>query len=152
MNFNGFNNFEEFFRGFECKNNNGSTSNNPGCNDINGGFQDLNPEFFIVMGALIGDVLAGKLPFNVQNAVGNWLELVGQIMLTYNAQQQYFESGPGNYYNLSNKNTSNSNCPNNSNTDTTNNSKELDKLKDNIDKLTKEIEELKKDLERMKKE
>ena len=32
--------------------------------------------------------MAGNLPFNVQNVVGNWLQLVGQAIEVFNAQQQ----------------------------------------------------------------
>lgn len=156
MNFNEFNNFEEFAKKF------GYTSDS-GCNDIKGGFQDLNPEIFTVIGELLGNVMAGNLPFNVQNAVGNWLQLVGQAILTYNAQQQYFEGGPGNYYNTTNKNVNNSNCTQNNNTENSsnssnkkhnnikNNSTDVDKLKENIDTLTREVQELKKDMERIRK-
>ena len=72
---------------------------NFGCGDINGGFQHIYPEVFIVVAEILGDVMAGRLPFNVQNAVGNWFELIGQVILTYNAQQQYFQGGPGRYFN-----------------------------------------------------
>ena len=119
MNFNGFFNFEEFMKncGFNM-NNMGSSCNcstipgaPQGCNDIPGGFQDLNPELFIIMGEILGNVVAGNIPFNVQNALGNWLQLVGQVILTYNAQQQYFQGGPGRYYDIRNKNVSNPFCP-----------------------------------------
>ena len=45
-------------------------------------FQNVNPELFIVVGELLGNVLSNELPFNVQNAVGNWLQLVGQAIET----------------------------------------------------------------------
>lgn len=61
-------------------------------------FQNVNPELFIVVGELLGNVIANELPFNVQNAVGNWLQLVGQAIETYNAQQQYYQQGPGRYF------------------------------------------------------
>ena len=35
------------------------------------------------------------MPYNVQNAIGNWLMLVGQAIVTFNAQQQYCMNGPG---------------------------------------------------------
>lgn len=101
--------------------NDGSNTNNGtddffnmGCHDIPGGFQSLNPQLFAVVGEILGDIIAGNLPFNVQNAVGNWLELVGQVILTYNAQQQYFEGGPGRYFNPRYYNVSNPFCSNTS--------------------------------------
>lgn len=85
---------------------------NMGCHDIPGGFQSLNPQLFAVVGEILGDIIAGNLPFNVQNAVGNWLQLVGQVILTYNAQQQYFQGGPGRYFNYRYYNVSNPFCGN----------------------------------------
>lgn len=87
---------------------------NMGCHDIPCGFQSLNPRLFAVVGEILGDIIAGNLPFNVQNAVGNWLELVGQVILTYNAQQQYFQGGPGRYFNPKYFNVSNPFCTNTS--------------------------------------
>lgn len=81
-----------------------------GCNDMPGGFQRINPMLFIVIGDILGDLMSGKLPFNVQNALGNWIQLVGQAIETYSSQQQYFQSGPGRYYSPKNLNITNSMC------------------------------------------
>lgn len=150
-------NFEEFFNSFYSSSQN-SGSNKEGCNDIPGGFQDLNPELFGVLGTIVGEVMAGNMPFNVQNAVGNWLELVGQIILVYNAQQQYFQSGPGLYYNSKNKNINNSYCESNtssssttsSSSNTSNCEKEIKQLKESIQGLVNEIEELKREINNIK--
>ena len=85
--------------------------NGYGCNDMPGGFQRVNPLLFIVIGNILGDAVAGRLPFNVQNAIGNWIQLVGQAIETYSAQQSYFQSGPGRYYSPNNLNITNSLCP-----------------------------------------
>ena len=61
--------------------------------------------------------MAANLPFNVQNSVANWLMLVGQAMLVYNAQQQYFQTGPGRYYDIRNKNVTNPFVHNNQTSD-----------------------------------
>ena len=76
-------------------------------------FQNVNPELFIVVGELLGNVIANELPFNVQNAVGNWLQLVGQALETYNAQQQYYQQGPGRYFTPDSFNVDNPFCQNN---------------------------------------
>lgn len=76
-------------------------------------FQNVNPELFIVVGELLGNVIANELPFNVQNAVGNWLQLVGQAIETYNAQQQYYQQGPGRYFTPDSFNVDNPFCQNN---------------------------------------
>ena len=135
MNFNGWGNFEDLFRacGYtnssdnsnnsnddnnsNNSNNNNNNNNNSnynsnyyGCNDIPNGFQTLHPELFIIIGEILGNIVAGSVPFNVQNSIGNWLQLVGQAILTYNAQQQYFQAGPGRYYEARNYNIVNPFC------------------------------------------
>lgn len=140
MKFSGWNSFEDMARacGYtnenndspgESKNNSTNNSNNMGCNDIPNGFQSLSPELFVTVGEILGNIIAGNIPFNVQNALGNWLELVGQVILTYNTQQQYFQGGPGRYYNPRYYNVNNPFCSTNSNTSqnsTTSNSKDSD--------------------------
>lgn len=138
MNQNNFNSWEDFFRfcGASSNNssNNNSTSNNgssrcenckPGNgqgeaserarnadSDIPGGFQDIPPQLLLVIGELLGNVIAGNLPSNMQNIVGNWLQLVGQIIEVFNAQQQYYQAGPGRYYNYIYRNVANPFCTN----------------------------------------
>lgn len=87
-----------------------TNENGFGCNDMPGGFQRLNPTLFIVIADILGDVMSGRLPFNVQNAVGNWIQLVGQAIETFSSQQQYFQSGPGRFYSPVNLNITNSTC------------------------------------------
>lgn len=119
MNFNGWGNLEDLLRA--CGYNNSSdNTDNTGCNDIPNGFQNINPQLFILIGDVIGNIIAGNIPFNVQNAIGNWFELLGQVILTFNAQQQYFQSGPGRYYDPKNYNVDNPSCSTNS-TDSTSN-------------------------------
>lgn len=113
MNFNGWVNFEDLLK--SCGYTNSSDSeNNSGCNDIPNGFQSLHPELFALIGELLGNIIAGSIPFNVQNVIGNWFELIGQAILVFNAQQQYFQSGPGRYFNPKNYNISNPFCNTNS--------------------------------------
>ena len=163
MEFNGWNSFEDLARacGYtSCNtdsNNTGETSNdnstnesfNMGCSDIPNGFQSLNPQLFVVIGEILGNMLAGSIPSNVQNSLGNWLELVGQAILTYNAQQQYFEQGPARYFNPRNYNVTNSffyttsqnNTPNNSSNKS--NCDKVDKLESRINELMVEMEKIK---------
>ena len=86
------------------------------CEDIPHGFQDINPQLFVLIGEILGNSIAGRIPFNVQNALGNWLQLVGQAILVYNAQQQYFQGGPGRYFDPEFFNISNPFCPSTSGT------------------------------------
>ena len=76
--------------------------------------QDLHPVAVITMGELIGNAMALDMPFNIQNLYGNWLMLAGQAMITFNAQQQFFENGPGNCYDRANRNIGNPQCQNSS--------------------------------------
>lgn len=179
MEFKGWSSFEDLARAcgyINCNENNrnnvNSESNNIGCNDIPDGFQSLDPQLFVLIGEILGNIVSGRLPFNVQNAIGNWLQLVGQVIETYNAQQQYFQSGPGRYFHPKNFNVANQFCPqnessssqnasskkDNSNKSKKDNSKEKssDESKDNkikqlelcISELKEEIEEIKKLLEK----
>ncbi|ACD22410.1 hypothetical protein FDE76_09190 [Clostridium botulinum] len=141
-----------------------SNNTNTNCNDIPGGFQNLNPQVFITLGQLLGNIMSANLPFNVQNALGNWLQLVGQTILTFNSQQQYFQGGPGRYYNLKYKNVANPFCPTpTSQTDTnqtsdsyenistnTSSSKSLNKYESEIKNLKNSIEELRKEITELK--
>lgn len=75
--------------------------------DIPNGFQDLDPILFLVVGELIGNIIAGSTPFNVANAISNYLNLIGQVIETYAGQQAYFQGGPGRLYNKKYKNITN---------------------------------------------
>lgn len=46
----------------------------------------LSPLEFTTLGTVIGYILSCTLTVQEQNSLGNWLELVGQILLTFNAQ------------------------------------------------------------------
>ena len=131
-----------------------------GCKDMTGGFQSVYPQLFVLIGEVIGAIISQKLPINVQNSFGNWLQLIGQVILTYNAQQQYFQGGPGRYFDPKYYNVSNSFC---NETDyvqngevksdvkissknkkkTRNLEKEISNLKNKINQLQREISDLK---------
>ena len=84
------------------------------CSDVPGGFQDFNPQILNLITVLFGNIAARKMPFNVQNALGNWLQLLGQVIITFNAQQQYFQGGPGRIYSPIYRNAANPFCSNSS--------------------------------------
>lgn len=46
----------------------------------------LTPFQFTTIGTITGYILAENLTVDQQNSLGNWLEFVGQLLLTYNAQ------------------------------------------------------------------
>ena len=129
------------------------------CEDIPCGFQRMYPQLFVIIGEIIGNAVAGRLPLNVQDAFGNWLQLVGQIILTYNAQQQYFQSGPGRYFSPINYNVSNPFCTYGSYTDEKEDKKshkkskvtkkDIRKLDSNINELVREMNSLKSEIEKI---
>ena len=124
-----------------------------------------------MIGELLGNVMAGNLPFNIQNVVGNWLQLVGQAIEVYNAQQQYYQGGPGRVYNPIYRNASNPFCPDGSDesqanistsrkktarskeraSSTISSDESIKELKSSIKELNNEIRELKKEIEKLKK-
>ena len=129
------------------------------CNDIPLGFQKMYPQMFVIIGEIIGNAVAGRIPVNVQDAFGNWLQLVGQVILTYNAQQQYFQSGPGRYFSPINYNVSNPFCTYGSFSENREDKKthkkskvsrkDIRKIDNNINDLVKEINSLKYQLDRI---
>lgn len=46
----------------------------------------LSPLEFTTLGVILGYLLSCNLTIDQQNSLGNWFELVGQIILTFNAQ------------------------------------------------------------------
>lgn len=51
-------------------------------------FSNIPPDKFALIAALLGVGIAKKLDANEQNSIGNFLESVGQSILTVNAQEQ----------------------------------------------------------------
>lgn len=124
--------------------------------DIPNGFQDIEPMLLVTIAEILANALTGKLPANVLIAYGNFLQLISQIIATYNAQQQYQQSGPGRYYNPTYRNVTNPYFINPSPTSnaggetTTEHSPPNEKERRNLDEirvLKKEIENLKKQVE-----
>lgn len=56
---------------------------------------DIPPGLFTLIAEALGIYVAKNLRLNDQSAIGNWIELVGQAILTFNAQQQLRQQGPG---------------------------------------------------------
>ncbi|MBD7915384.1 hypothetical protein H9660_09510 [Clostridium sp. Sa3CUN1] len=159
MNFNGWGNLEDLLNSYgynnNNNNNNNNTSTNEGCNDIPNGFQNLPPELVVLIAELLGNIIAGKIPFNLQNIIGNWFELLGQVILTFNAQQQYFQSGPGRYYDPKNFNITNPFCNNStsnasSNTSSTSSKSNTDIDINKLENLEKQVQELTNEINKIK--
>lgn len=75
--------------------------------DIPFGFQDIDPMLITVLGEVVGNILSGNMPTNVANAFGNWVQLIAQVIVMFNAQQQYSQAGPGRYYSPEYRNIAN---------------------------------------------
>ena len=153
---------------FGNPNANATKSQREACSDIPGGFQDIPPQLLLVIGELLGNVMAGNLPFNIQNVVGNWLQLVGQAIEVFNAQQQYYQGGPGRMYNPIYRNAANPFCSSSSDesqsnvasnkksngkssSNETQSNNDIYQLKKSIELLTDQIEELQKQIDDLKK-
>lgn len=157
----------------DCKFGNSNANSTKGqreaCSDIPGGFQDIPPQLLLVIGELLGNVMAGNLPFNIQNVVGNWLQLVGQAIEVFNAQQQYHQGGPGRVYSPIYRNAANPFCYNSSDesqsnvasnknknfnddisTNSTDFNDDIKGLKKSIELLNKQVNELQKQINDLK--
>jgi hypothetical protein len=111
------------------------------------GFQKMHPEEFVILAEILGNLSSLDLPYNLQNTIGNWLQLLGQVMITFNGQQQYFEQGPGRVFNTKNFNIDNESCPQNqsvSQSDFTSLSQQMEALQTGIDELKKRLDALEK--------
>lgn len=49
---------------------------------------NTNPEVFSIIGVIVGIILEDDYNANELNSIGNWIILVGQVLLTTAAQQQ----------------------------------------------------------------
>ena len=56
---------------------------------------------FVVIGTLAGVLIAKNLTINEQNTIGNFFELIGQVLLTINAQEYTLNSNRTNPNNIS---------------------------------------------------
>ena len=65
-------------------------------------FKNINPNEFTLTAFIIGYILCQNLNTNEQNSLGNWFELLGQVLETTAAQNQLLQ-------NNSNKTTNNVN-------------------------------------------
>lgn len=54
----------------------------------------LSPLEFASIGCLVGLIISAPLNSNEQNSIGNFLELVGQVVLTVQAQGSFNDPNP----------------------------------------------------------
>lgn len=108
---------------------------------------NIDPHVFSLLAVGVAYALVGNYNANEQNSIGNWLELVGQYMLTHAAQQQLIESRIEN----ANININSQNHKQNGNPFTDNNQgksnqtqrPEVDFLMDAIKKIQEELNNIK---------
>ncbi len=65
-------------------NNNNNTKKN--LSDFAEWLNSISPLEYVTVGTVIAYLISWELDANSQNSLGNWLEMVGQIMLTFSAQ------------------------------------------------------------------
>lgn len=133
--------------------------------DAQNGFQDVPPILITTLTEIIANIVSGRMPVNLANSFGNWIQLVAQVIAVYNSQQQYQQSGPGRSFDPAYKNIDNPFCENQSKLDgaeqvakvkkknkKTNNIREdnTGEIKEIIIALQKENEELKRELQELR--
>lgn len=59
---------------------------------VGSGFFGLPAELMSALGTVLGFALLGKLDYGQQNTLGNWLELIGQVLETNAAQGQFLQA------------------------------------------------------------
>ncbi len=85
---------------------------------------NTNPTLFSWSAVIIGTILCEELTVNEQNAIGNWLQLVGEYLLTYASQVALINAN---------------------NSEVMNNNQKIDKLEETLKRMEKELEQIKKD-------
>ncbi|MGF7058467.1 hypothetical protein [Brassicibacter mesophilus] len=56
----------------------------------------LPPQQFTGLATIIGFLIASRLTFDQQNSIGNFIELIGQVILTISAQGSTLQTGDNN--------------------------------------------------------
>lgn len=108
---------------------------------------NMDPHVFSLIAVGVAYALVDELTVNEQNSVGNWLELVGQYMLTHAAQQQLIEARiEKNNININTKNykqTGNPFTDNNQSKSNQTQRPEVEFLLDAVQKMQEELNNLK---------
>lgn len=86
---------------------------------------NINPATFTGSAIIIGFLLIDDLSVEEQSSIGNWLELVGMVLITYSSQITTNQSVQ--------KNDTDNNSDSNYNIDTL--KKTVDKIKECLDKM-----------------
>lgn len=103
-------------------------------------FQDITPEQLVIFCEALANSIARDLPFSLQYVSGNIFLLLGQIIITFNAQQQLHQDGYGLRYSPKNRDINNSNHKNNNNERT---NKSIDALEQTVLSLQQQIDNIK---------
>ena len=111
--------------------------------------QDVSPELLLWITEWVSNWGSLGLPFNVQNLLGNWLQLIGQIILVFNAQQQYWQEGPGAYYMRCSKTAKNDSLCQKNIAEKTISAAQIDRLQYQIIQMQQKIELLEQKLSKI---
>lgn len=59
------------------------------------GLSGIPPILYTLLAEGLGALISQNSKLNQQSSIGNFFELLGQVILTFNAQQQLIQQGPG---------------------------------------------------------
>lgn len=108
---------------------------------------NIDPHVFTLIAVAVGYACVGDYNANEQNAIGNWVIMVGQYILTHAAQQQLIESRIENTnINVNSKRAKRGGTfytDNNQNKSNQNQRQEVDFLLETVEKMQKELEKIK---------
>ncbi len=103
---------------------------------------NTNPELFSAIGCIVGLIIEDDFNANELNSIGNWLILVGQVLLTTAAQQQLI--------NARYSNNEGSNIKSDANNHYKKNQEKADKS--DVDRLARAVELMNQELAKLKEE
>ncbi len=110
---------------------------------------NIDPHVFTLIAVAVGYASVGNYNANEQNAIGNWVIMVGQYILTHAAQQQLIESRLENTnININSQKAKKGGSvytDNNQNKSNTNQRNEVDYLIETVKRMQDELEKIKKD-------
>ena len=101
---------------------------------------NINPELFTVIGCIVGLVVEDDYNANELNSIGNWLILVGQVLLTTAAQQQLINARYSNNEGSNIKSDANNHYRKNQEKA---NQSDLNNLAKMVEKMSQELNKLK---------
>lgn len=105
---------------------------------------NTDPNLYSFIAAIVGAIVSGDFDVNELNAIGNWIILVGQYLLTFAAQQQLIEGRIENYnININSQRFKSGGSPYESGKSNQNQRQEVDYILEVLKKIETELENIK---------